>query len=86
MNWQEAVECMRAGASVRRKSEMWRKVIEQGDDLSPGIVETGQEGCILAHAWTDDERPVLVFRGTESKQLFVPEDEHRSATDWVIES
>jgi hypothetical protein len=85
VNWTEAVECMRAGARVRLKSEMWRKVIDAGDDMNPGIVECGMEGCILAHAWTDDEKPVLVFRGADSGQLFVPEDEHRTATDWVIE-
>jgi hypothetical protein len=93
MNWNEAVAAMRQGHIVRRKSEMWRKVIEPtttGEDedghpwSSAGIQETGQEGSILAHAWTADEKPVQVFMGASSKCLFVPDDEHRGATDWIV--
>lgn len=93
MNWLEAVEAMRQGHIVRRKSEMFRKVIEptktgEDDDghqwASAGIIETGQEGCYLAHAWTADEKPAQVFMGASSKVLFVPDGEHREATDWIV--
>ncbi len=80
MNWPEAVEAMRAGHAVRRKSESLVKV--RDDDIR----ETGQEGSRLMHAWTADEKPALVFMGSSSKCLFVPDDEDRGATDWVIET
>ncbi|MES2910600.1 MAG: hypothetical protein V4718_04380 [Pseudomonadota bacterium] len=62
----------------------------QGEDWRDGgehaaILESGQEGCKLMHAWTADEKPALVFMGSSSKCLFVPDDEHRAAVDWVIE-
>lgn len=79
MNWAEAVAAMRAGHTVRRRSEMWRHQI--ADD----IFENGEEGMRLMHAWTADEAPALIFVGALSKVLFVPEDEHRSATDWEID-
>lgn len=79
MNWSEAVEAMRAGHIVRRRSEMWQK------RLADNIVESGEEGCRLMHAWSADEKPVLVFFGAGSKSHFVPDDVHRSAVDWVIE-
>ena len=56
-----------------------------GDEFVP-IMESGQEGCRLMHAWTVDEKPVLVFMGSSSKCLFVPDDEHRAATDWELEA
>lgn len=79
MNWEEAVEAMRSGKTVRRRSEAWQKRI--ADD----IVESGEEGCRLMHAWSVDETPVLVFVGAWSKAHFVPDGEHRSATDWEVE-
>jgi len=82
MNWREAVKAMRAGNAVRRISETYRKRI--GESGGVPIFECGTEPCRLAAAWTDDERPVSIFQGTESKQLFVPDDEHRAATDWEI--
>lgn len=91
MNWDEAVAKMKAGYAVRRASESIAKIIDPGrPDLSGGmeharVVETGKEGCRLMHAWTVDERPVLVFMGSGSKCLFVPDDEDRGATDWEIE-
>jgi hypothetical protein len=94
MTWDQAVRAMRDGHIVRRKGEMWVRVIEEAREAEPdeddhewsmaGIRETGQEGCYLAHAWTHDEKPVQVFMGASSKCLFVPDDEHRSARDWVI--
>ncbi|MES1979602.1 MAG: hypothetical protein V4451_16290 [Pseudomonadota bacterium] len=97
MNWNDAVLVMREGHSVRRLSEMHMTVLDagnpelQGDRWQDGIehapiFESGQEGCKLMHAWTVDEKPVLVFMGSGSKCLFVPDDEDRGATDWVIES
>ena len=95
MNWTEAVAAMREGHVVRRKSEIWVKTIDagqpelQGDHWRDGvehapIFESGQEGMRLMHAWTPDETAVLVFMGADSKCLCVPDDEHRSATDWII--
>lgn len=96
MNWNEAVSMMKAGHAVRRASESWTKIIDPGrPDLQDEhwrdgiehapVIESGQEGCKLMHAWTVDEKPVQVFMGSSSKCLFVPDDEHRSATDWEIE-
>lgn len=79
MDWNSAVASMRDGHSVRRKSEAYRR------QLSDDVVETGREGCRLMHAWTADETPALVFMGSLSRQLFVPDDEDRSATDWEID-
>ncbi len=78
MNWLEAIEVMRSGANVQRRSEQTRK------QISPGVWECGEEPCMLAHAWTVDERPVLVFRGADSGVLFVPDSDDREATDWVV--
>ncbi len=97
MNGGEAVETMRAGHAVRRRSESWTKVLHAGNPELQGehwrdgiehapVIESGQEGCRLMHAWTVDEKPALVFMGSSSKCLFVPEDEHRNATDWEIET
>lgn len=83
MSWPEAVEAMRRGAVVRRKSESTVKLIGHTDEDVP-IFEGGEEACRLMHAWTDDERPALVFMGAGSKCLFVPDAEHRMATDWII--
>lgn len=89
MNWNQAVELMKLGNAVRRKSESVLTLIDAGgenDDMDDApIYESGQEGCRLMHAWTVDEKPALVFMGSGSKCLFVPEDEHRNATDWEIE-
>lgn len=79
MNWIEAVEAMRVGKTVRRKSESWQR------QLSDDIVESGEEGCRLMHAWTVEDKPALVFVGACSKAHFVPDDGHRSATDWEVE-
>jgi hypothetical protein len=90
MNWNEAMEAMREGHAVRRASEKRQKTIDPGDAEAGGmagaaIVESGQEGCRLMHAWTADEKPAMIFMGSMSKCLFVPDDEHRGATDWEIE-
>ena len=78
MNWHEAVQAMRAGGIVRKQSEMWRK------QLSDRISESGAEGCYLAHAWSADEKPALVFMGAISRCLFVPDDDDRKAMDWIV--
>lgn len=83
MTWPQAVDSMRAGAFVRRKSQMVVSVISEAGSDGPEIVETGQEGCYLAHAWTDDNKAVRVFMGASSKCLFVPDGEDMEATDWV---
>lgn len=84
MDWKAAVECMKNGAHVQRACEQGRKRVDFGDDEVVHVC--GQEPCFLAAAWTADDRPVLVFRGSYSKVDFVPEDEHRSAKDWVVVS
>ena len=87
MDWNEAVDAMRAGHTVNRRSERWTKVIQEssGSGLAgAGIQESGQEGCRLMHAWTADEKPALVFMGQWSKCLFVPDDHQRRATNWEI--
>lgn len=96
MNWNQAVSAMRQGHAVRRLSEMRTKVLDAGNpelqsehwqdgiEHAP-IFESGQEDCKLMHAWTVDEKPVVIFMGSSSKCLFVPEHEDRSATDWVVD-
>lgn len=78
MNWNEAVEAMRRGKVVRRVSESVRTKI------APDIIETGREPTMLAHAWTVDEQPALIFQGAWTKVLFVPDSDCREATDWVV--
>lgn len=82
MNWNEAVSAMRLGKRVQRESERRHEPI--GSICGLMVYESGQEPVMLAHAWTADERPVMVFRGAESGVLFVPDAEHRMADDWVI--
>ena len=82
MNWNEAVEAMRKGHIVARDSKKINKRIV-GVGSMP-IYDLGEEGCFLAVAWSDDESPVRVFMGAMSKVLFVPDSDHRSATDWKI--
>lgn len=94
LNWQQAVEAMRAGQYVRQARQMYLRLIEapqvdySEDDPHPwteaGIYESGQEGCYLAHAWTDDDKPVRIFMGASSKVPFVPDGDHFEATDWVV--
>jgi hypothetical protein len=93
LNWQQAVEAMRAGRYVRQASQMYLRCIEptsEGDDedghpwSAAGIYESGQEGYYLAHAWSHDDKPVLVFMGASSKMPFVPEGDHFEATDWLV--
>jgi hypothetical protein len=72
------MEAMRAGRMVRRVSEAVRSKVD--DD----IYEEGEEPMMLAHAWTAEDRPALIFMGAYSKCLFVPESDHRDATDWVV--
>lgn len=79
MNWLEAVEAMRAGLIVRRRSEMYTRHVRDN------IFETGMEGCRLLAAWSSESQPVLVFAGAESGVMFVPDAEwHEAATDWEI--
>lgn len=86
--WALAVAAMKRGAIVRRASECFSRMIAPENDAehewsAAAIYETGQEGCYLAHAWTVDEKAVLVFMGASSKTLFVPDEDHTSANDWI---
>lgn len=81
MNWAEAVQTMRKGQPVHRTSQVWRVQVGEAGGLP--VFDCGREACMLAAAWTDDERPVMVFRGAESGVLFVPDDEDRAAEDWA---
>lgn len=83
MNWAEAVQAMLAGAAVQRKSDQDCRLVEAGP---VPIVDIGREPCMLAHAWTHDEKPVRVFIGAWSKALYVPETDDMDATDWVVVS
>lgn len=88
MTWAEAIEAMKRGSYVRQKSQMYRRDItnemkhpEEYEDCR--VVESGEEGCFLAAAWTVDNRPVLVFMGASSRYPFIPEPHHMEATDWI---
>lgn len=82
MNWTEAIEAMKRGARVQRKSEQHRTLISDPDDDMP-VYECGEEEMHLATAYTVDGQFVRVFQGSGSKVLFEPEDRHTQATDWV---
>lgn len=82
MNWSDAIEAMKRGHQVRRVSEQYRRPFGGADGVP--IFECGEEPAMLAHAWTYDERPVMVFRGAMSGALFVPDSDHREATDWEV--
>lgn len=75
MNWTEAVAMMQEGFVMQRAGE-------QAFHKDGQILERGEEPCMLAHAWTVDEKPVLVFCGAISRKLFVPGSEHTGALDW----
>ncbi len=82
MDWNAAIEAMKLGKHVQRASETGRKLIGHSDGVP--IYECGAEPCFLAHAWTDDGRPVRVFVGSCSKAHFVPETDDMAATDWIV--
>lgn len=94
LNWQQAVDAMRQGKYVRQASQMYLRCIERSREADPdedshpwaeaGVYESGQEGCYLAHAWSDDDKPVRIFMGASSKVPFVPDGEHFEAADWVV--
>lgn len=94
LSWDRAVEAMRKGEFVRQASQTYLRLVEAAREPEPDedehswallpTYESGQEGCYLAHAWTDDNKPVRVFMGASSKSLFVPEGEHFEAVDWVV--
>lgn len=92
MNWADAVIAMRAGHNVRRDSlSCWKRVHvidPAGNALTdePIVIYAGLEPLMLAAAWTDDDRPVFVFRGAQSGVMHIPEDEDRAATDWVVDA
>lgn len=88
MNWIEAIEEMKKGKLVRRKSEMYMRPdnIQLSDDEEIPVFESGMEACRLVAAWTIDNKPVTVFQGWPSKEVFIPEDEFISATDWIVVS
>jgi hypothetical protein len=84
MKWVDAVEAMKAGKHVRRASESKRTLLQPRDDLTTPVYDCGISPAFLAAAWTEDEAPVRVFMDSWSKTLFVPDDEHRTATDWMV--
>ena len=83
MNWADAVACLQAGNAVRRASQPDKWL---GVDPMTGakLFVTDAEPIMLAAAWTTEDRPVFVFRGLWSRELFVPDDENRKATDWEM--
>lgn len=85
MTFVEAITTARQGYSLRRASEMTLTNTGKVTPDGTPILEAGQEGFRVMHAWTVDEVPVQIFVGSGSKCLFVPDDEMRTATDWVIE-
>lgn len=84
MNWTEAVEAMKRGAWVQRRSQQATRLIAAGDDGSPQVYEGGEEATRLVTAYSEDGQFVRVFQGAWSKVLFEPEDRHTSAVDWVV--
>lgn len=80
MNWTDAVACMACGEAVRRASE--KKYDRIGHTDGVPIFDTGCEPVTLVAAWTVDDKPVYVYRGLHSRELFMPEDHDRAATDW----
>lgn len=99
LTWLQAVDAAQRGHVLRRRSDMWTRVLQAGnpslqdegghwsDDLAHApVIESGQEGFRLVAAWTHDNKPVTVFQGAGSKCLFVPDSDHLAATDWVIET
>lgn len=84
MNWQKAVQAMRAGQTVVRRSEQYCRLIDSGEFGDLPVYETGREGYRLMHAWTVDEKPVQVFVGSVSRCLYVPGDEDLTANDWEV--
>lgn len=87
MTWDEAIEAMKRGSYVRRKSQMYQRDITDEMDISGAfegcrVVEEGEEGCFLAAAWTVNNQPVYVFMGA-CRYPFIPEPHHMEANDWV---
>lgn len=83
MHWAAAVHAMRESKYVRRRTWMAMETVKRGPDGVP-IVVTGIEPCYLAAGWSDDDRPVRVFRGAWSGLNFIPLAEDMDASDWVI--
>ncbi len=83
MNWAEAVQAMRAGAWVQRRSDQAMQLISPPGEW-PEVYSTGEEPCRLATALTVDGQFVQIFQGVESRVLFEPEERHTSATDWIV--
>lgn len=83
MNWDQALEKMRAGHPVNRRSQLWARQSDLKQGGTP-VIETGTEACCLMHAWTHDNKPVQVFVGAKSKCLFVPDSDLLNATDWQV--
>lgn len=81
MNWKQAIQSMREGATVRRVSESVRTLTHLSSGMA--VYESGEEGCRLAYAYTPEGESVRVFQG-ESGCLFVPTTEQVLADDWVV--
>lgn len=84
MTWNEAVKAMQNGSVVRRRSAMFIKVVDSGDDFNDPIIETGTEAMRLHVAVTDEGNFVRVFQGAQSCCLFEPDDDAKNADDWVV--
>ena len=82
MNWGEAVTAMRNGDCVQRLCDQSNTLI--GHSHGVPVYQGGQEPMRLAHAWTGEETPVMIFQGACSRCLFVPDSDHRNAKDWVV--
>lgn len=78
MNWKQDVEQMKLGHYVQRKSEQYRRTINNY------IVETGEEPICLSDAYTAEGNQVQVLQGCVSKVLFYPRPCHVLALDWEI--
>lgn len=84
LTWPQAVEAMKAGNCVKQASQCYLRLVQPATDDELAVYESGQEGCCLIAAWTDDDKPVNVFMGACSRHPFVPEGDHFEATDWVV--
>lgn len=82
MNWDKAVDAMRAGHSVNRRSQLWARQ----SDGDATVIETGMEACRVMDAWSVDDKPVRIFVGSDSRCLFVPDSDMLTAADWQVVS
>ena len=77
MNWTDACKLMRRGKSVVRLSQT------QLDPRANRIRYIGTEPIKMAAAWSDDNKPVFVLIGAQSRCFVIPDESYERATDWV---